>query len=228
MPMTSPSAARSATCRRPSRSTPSCRCGRTWSCTPGSFTCPKDEIPQRVEETAARFGLDEIMEALPDSLPLGQRQRLQLAVALIHQPDLLILDEPTSGVDPVARDGFWEHLIELSRRDKVTIFISTHFINEAERCDRISLMSAGKVLVIDTPDGVVKGAARGDAGRGVHRLPGRGGGEKAGRRAGAGSAQTVPAEAGAAAEPDHGQGRNQLLVQPPADVELQLPRADWN
>jgi ribosome-dependent ATPase len=120
------------------------------------FDVPKDGIPGRVEETAARFGLDEIMDALPDSLPLGQRQRLQLAVALIHRPQLLILDEPTSGVDPVARDGFWEHLIELSRRDKVTIFITTHFINEAERCDRISLMSAGKVLVIDTPAGVVQ------------------------------------------------------------------------
>ena len=120
------------------------------------FHVPEDEIPPRVEQTAARFGLDPIMEALPDSLPLGQRQRLQLAVALVHGPDLLILDEPTSGVDPVARDGFWEHLIELSRRDKVTIFVSTHFINEAGRCDRISLMSAGKVLVIDTPDGVVK------------------------------------------------------------------------
>jgi ribosome-dependent ATPase len=121
------------------------------------FDVPKADIPQRVEATAARFGLDEIMDVLPDSLPLGQRQRLQLAVALVHGPDLLILDEPTSGVDPVARDGFWEHLIELSRRDKVTIFVSTHFINEAGRCDRISLMSAGKVLVIDTPDGVVKG-----------------------------------------------------------------------
>ena len=120
------------------------------------FDVPKAEIPERVEETAARFGLDEIMEALPDSLPLGQRQRLQLAVALIHKPDLLILDEPTSGVDPVARDVFWEHLIELSRRDKVTIFITTHFINEAQRCDRISLMSAGKVLVVDTPAGVVE------------------------------------------------------------------------
>ena len=120
------------------------------------FDVPSAEIPQRVEETAARFGLDEIMESLPDSLPLGQRQRLQLAVALIHKPDLLILDEPTSGVDPVARDGFWEHLIDLSRRDKVTIFITTHFINEAQRCDRISLMSAGKVLVVDTPAGVVE------------------------------------------------------------------------
>ena len=120
------------------------------------FHVPEEEIPARVEQTAARFGLDPIMDALPDSLPLGQRQRLQLAVALIHGPDLLILDEPTSGVDPVARDGFWEHLIDLSRRDKVTIFVSTHFINEAGRCDRISLMSAGKVLVIDTPDEVVK------------------------------------------------------------------------
>ena len=121
------------------------------------FEVPNDQIPGRVEQTAARFGLDQILDVLPDSLPLGQRQRLQLAVALIHGPDLLILDEPTSGVDPVARDSFWEHLIELSRRDKVTIFVSTHFINEAQRCDRISLMSAGKVLVIDTPDGVVKG-----------------------------------------------------------------------
>ena len=120
------------------------------------FHVPDDEIPQRVEQTAARFGLMEIIDALPDSLPLGQRQRLQLAVALIHHPDLLILDEPTSGVDPVARDSFWEHLIDLSRNDRVTIFVSTHFINEAARCDRMSLMSAGKVLVIDTPAAVVK------------------------------------------------------------------------
>lgn len=120
------------------------------------FDVPKDEIPERVEETAARFGLDDIMEALPESLPLGQKQRLQLAVALIHKPDLLLLDEPTSGVDPIARDGFWGHLIELSRKDKVTIFITTHFMNEAMRCDRISLMNAGKLLVVDTPAGVIE------------------------------------------------------------------------
>jgi ribosome-dependent ATPase len=120
------------------------------------FQVPKVEIPKRIEQTAGRFGLDEVMDSLPDSLPLGQRQRLSLAVALIHQPELLILDEPTSGVDPVARDVFWEHLIGLSRRDKVTIFISTHFINEAQRCDRISLMHAGRVLVSDTPVGLVE------------------------------------------------------------------------
>lgn len=120
------------------------------------FQVPPREIPEQVEESARRFGLEQVIDALPDSLPLGQRQRLSLAVALIHQPELLILDEPTSGVDPVARDGFWQLLIELSRRDKVTIFISTHFMNEAQRCDRMSLMHAGKVLVSDTPAGLVE------------------------------------------------------------------------
>src|SRR5690606_36349023 len=81
---------------------------------------------------------------------------LSLAVAVVHQPEILILDEPTSGVDPVARDGFWELLIELSRKDRVTIFISTHFMNEGERCDRISLMHAGRVLVSDTPEGLIR------------------------------------------------------------------------
>jgi ribosome-dependent ATPase len=84
-------------------------------------------------------------------MPLGIRQRLSLAVAVIHKPELLILDEPTSGVDPIARDMFWQLMIDLSRNDHVTIFISTHFMNEAARCDRISLMHAGRVLVSDTP-----------------------------------------------------------------------------
>ncbi len=96
----------------------------------------------------------------PIDLPLGIRQRLSLAVAVVHEPKLLILDEPTSGVDPVARDQFWELLVELSRQHGVTIFISTHFMNEAERCDRISLMHAGKVLASDTPAGLC--AARGE------------------------------------------------------------------
>jgi ribosome-dependent ATPase len=125
------------------------------------FQVPESEIEARVGEMAQRFGLTEIMGALPDSLPLGQRQRLSLAVAMIHKPEMLILDEPTSGVDPIARDGFWESMIELSRQDGVTIFVSTHFMNEAARCDRISLMNAGKVLISDTPAKIVdsKGSA---------------------------------------------------------------------
>jgi len=120
------------------------------------FSLPKDKIPSRVQEMAQRFGLTEIMDALPDSLPLGVRQRLQLAVAMIHGPDLLVLDEPTSGVDPVARDSFWQSIIDLSRNDKVTIFITTHFMNEAMRCDRISLMHSGKVLAAGTPPELIE------------------------------------------------------------------------
>src|SRR5262249_24778736 len=84
----------------------------------------------------------------------GIKQRLQLAVAILHRPAMLILDEPTSGVDPVARDAFWRTLIDLSRDDGVTIFLSTHFMNEADRCDRISLMHAGNVLAVGTPQGL--------------------------------------------------------------------------
>lgn len=125
------------------------------------FRLPEKGIPARVKEMAERFGLVEVMESLPDALPLGQRQRLSLAVAMIHGPEMLILDEPTSGVDPVARDAFWQIMIDLARRDGVTIFISTHFMNEAERCDRISLMHAGRVLVSDTPAALIerRGAA---------------------------------------------------------------------
>ena len=115
------------------------------------FGVDEAEVPARVHEMAERFDLLDELDALPESLPLGMRQRLSLAVAMVHRPELLILDEPTSGVDPVARDAFWRHLAELSRRDRVTIFISTHFMNEAARCDRISLMHAGKVLDSDTP-----------------------------------------------------------------------------
>ena len=119
------------------------------------FHVPKDQIAARVQEMLERFGLEDAKESLPASIPLGMRQRLSLAVAMVHKPELLILDEPTSGVDPVARDQFWRLLIALSRRDKVTIFISTHFMNEAERCDRMSMMHAGKVLDSDTPAALV-------------------------------------------------------------------------
>lgn len=115
------------------------------------FHLPADRRAPRVNEMLERFSLIDEADSLPGNLPLGVRQRLSLAVAVIHNPEILILDEPTSGVDPVARDGFWELLVQLSREDGVTIFISTHFMNEALRCDRISLMHAGRVLDSDTP-----------------------------------------------------------------------------
>ena len=103
---------------------------------------------------------------------MGLRQRLSLAVAVLHEPQILILDEPTSGVDPVARDSFWELLIDLSRKQGVTIFVTTHFMNEGMRCDRISLMNAGKVLACDAPQKLIDGARRRQPGGRLHRLHG--------------------------------------------------------
>ncbi len=123
------------------------------------FHLPADEAASRIAELARRFDLAPVMDIQPDALPLGLRQRLQLAVAVLHRPDVLILDEPTSGVDPVARDHFWALIADLSRKDGVTIFITTHFMNEAQRCDRISLMHAGRILASDTPAALA--AARG-------------------------------------------------------------------
>lgn len=120
------------------------------------FGVPEPALPARITEMVGRFGLADVLDALPERLPLGIRQRLSLAVAMVHKPDLLILDEPTSGVDPVARDDFWRLMIALARNDRVTIFISTHFMNEAARCDRISLMHAGRVLASAAPDELVR------------------------------------------------------------------------
>ena len=118
------------------------------------FKVPANKVEGRVDEMLNRFALSQHQHNLPHALPLGIRQRLSLAVAMVHKPEVLILDEPTSGVDPIARDNFWQLLITLARQDGVTIFISTHFMNEAARCDRISLMHAGKVLITDTPEAI--------------------------------------------------------------------------
>jgi ribosome-dependent ATPase len=120
------------------------------------FHLPLQRAKERISDLIQRFGLGDHVGQRAEDLPLGIRQRLSLAVAVVHEPDLLILDEPTSGVDPVARDIFWELLIDLARNRGVTIFVSTHFMNEAERCDRISLMDSGRVLATDTPARLVK------------------------------------------------------------------------
>jgi ribosome-dependent ATPase len=120
------------------------------------YHLPRDKVESRIKELLKRYDLEEVANAKPESLPLGIKQRLQLAVAVLHEPAILILDEPTSGVDPIARDAFWRSMIDLSRDDGVTIFLSTHFMNEAERCDRISLMHAGKVLAVGAPLDLVK------------------------------------------------------------------------
>ena len=125
------------------------------------FHMPAASIAPRIAELLDDFDLGAYAGSFAGDLPLGLRQRLSLACAIIHRPDMLILDEPTSGVDPVARDEFWDLLAGLSRDDKVTIFISTHFMNEGMRCDRISLMHAGEVLVYDTPENLAAEGGQG-------------------------------------------------------------------
>ncbi len=119
------------------------------------YAIPIEKRAGRVKAVLDEFDLEDVAGALPGALPLGIRQRLQLAVATLHEPRILILDEPTSGVDPLMRDDFWRTLIRLSREKGVTIFISTHFMNEATRCDRISLMQAGRVLAVGSPAAIV-------------------------------------------------------------------------
>ena len=121
------------------------------------YHLPPDRAKARIAELVERFTLGSYIDAVADDLPMGLRQRLSLAVAVLHEPQILILDEPTSGVDPVARDGFWELLVDLSRKQGVTIFVTTHFMNEGMRCDRISLMNAGKVLACDVPQKLIDG-----------------------------------------------------------------------
>jgi ribosome-dependent ATPase len=125
------------------------------------YHIPPEKAKARITELVEKFGLEPQLDVLASDLPMGLRQRLSLAVAVLHEPQLLILDEPTSGVDPVARDSFWELLIDLSRNQGVTIFVTTHFMNEGMRCDRISLMNAGKVLACDAPQKLIdaRGAA---------------------------------------------------------------------
>jgi ribosome-dependent ATPase len=125
------------------------------------YHIPPDKAKARIDELVEKFGLGPHLDSLSGDLPMGLRQRLSLAVAVLHEPEILILDEPTSGVDPVARDSFWELLIDLSRKQGVTIFVTTHFMNEGMRCDRISLMNAGKVLACDAPQKLIE--ARGTA-----------------------------------------------------------------
>jgi ABC-2 type transport system ATP-binding protein len=96
------------------------------------------------------FELDAFVDAPSAELPLGYKQRLAMACALMHAPDILFLDEPTSGVDPLARREFWRRINALAR-SHVTVLVTTHFMEEAEYCDRIAIMAAGRILALGEP-----------------------------------------------------------------------------
>ncbi|MFM2481009.1 ATP-binding cassette domain-containing protein [Celerinatantimonas sp. YJH-8] len=106
---------------------------------------------QRIAEMIDTFQFHDILQQNPDALPLGYKQRLALACALMHQPDILFLDEPTSGVDPLTRREFWLHINGMVEKG-VTVMVTTHFMDEAEYCDRIGLVYRGQLIALDHPD----------------------------------------------------------------------------
>lgn len=106
---------------------------------------------ERMRMLLDELGLAKVTHQAVSGLPLGWRQRLALAVALIHKPRLVFLDEPTSGVDPLARRSFWELIYKLAG-EGVTILVTTHYMDEAEYCDRVGIMRSGQLLVMDTPE----------------------------------------------------------------------------
>ncbi len=113
---------------------------------------------ERRDEMVEIFQLQKDLSSSPENLPLGIRQRLALACALMHRPAVLFLDEPTSGVDPLTRREFWTHINGLVHRG-VTVLVTTHFMEEAEYCDRVALMYQSKVIALDSPDGLKRQVA---------------------------------------------------------------------
>ena len=113
---------------------------------------------ERIDEMIETFELQRYLRTSPDKLPLGYKQRLALACSLMHRPAVLFLDEPTSGVDPITRREFWTHINALVRRG-VTVLVTTHFMDEAEYCDRVALMYQARLIALDTPDQLKQSAA---------------------------------------------------------------------
>jgi ABC-2 type transport system ATP-binding protein len=112
-------------------------------------------IRKRTSELLERLDFSEYENRLISDLPLGLRQKLAFSVALLHEPKIVFLDEPTGGVDPITRRQFWEMIYEAASRG-ITLFVTTHYMDEAEYCDRISIMADGKIVALDTPAGLKK------------------------------------------------------------------------
>lgn len=117
----------------------------------GIYGMPEDEIARKTEELLARIGLSAERNTLVKSLPLGWKQKLAFSVSIFHEPKIVFLDEPTGGVDPATRRQFWELIYQAADRG-ITVFVTTHFMDEAEYCDRISIMVDGVIRALDTPE----------------------------------------------------------------------------
>lgn len=116
----------------------------------GIYGIRKKAIKERTNELLKRLHFEEYGDRLISSLPLGLKQKLAFSVAILHEPKIVFLDEPTGGVDPMGRRQFWELIYEAAARG-ITIFVTTHYMDEAEYCDRVSIMNDGKIVALDTP-----------------------------------------------------------------------------
>jgi len=116
----------------------------------GIYGMKMAEIKKRVHDLLARLNFEEFENRIIGDLPLGLRQKLAFSVAVLHEPKIVFLDEPTGGVDPITRRQFWEMIYETAAGG-ITVFVTTHYMDEAEYCDRISIMSEGKIVALDTP-----------------------------------------------------------------------------
>ena len=119
-----------------------------------AYNLKRSHVQQRITELSDRLQLHEFLDRRTEALPTGWRQRLALGASLLHKPTILFLDEPTSGVDPVFRRKFWQLLYELTE-EGVTVFVTTHYMDEAEYCDRISIMHQGRIVEIGNPVDIV-------------------------------------------------------------------------
>ncbi|MCD8268135.1 MAG: ABC transporter ATP-binding protein [Parabacteroides sp.] len=116
----------------------------------GIYGLPKKKLADKTDELLAVLGMESERNTLVDSLPLGWKQKLSFSVAIIHEPRIVFLDEPTGGVDPVTRRQFWELIYQAAERG-ITVFVTTHYMDEAEYCNRVSIMVDGKIEALDSP-----------------------------------------------------------------------------
>lgn len=119
----------------------------------GIYGLSKKHIKQRTQQLLEKLGMQKQKDVLIASLPLGWKQKLAFSVAIIHEPKIVFLDEPTGGVDPITRRQFWDLIYEAAHNG-ITIFVTTHYMDEAEYCDRVSIMVDGRIDALDTPKGL--------------------------------------------------------------------------
>lgn len=121
----------------------------------GIYGMKREIIRTRMNELLERLNFHEFENRIISDLPLGLKQKLSFSIAVLHEPKIVFLDEPTGGVDPITRRQFWEMIYETALRG-ITVFVTTHYMDEAEYCDRISIMSEGKIVALDTPAALKK------------------------------------------------------------------------